>query len=141
MEKIFDEECIFCKLAGGQIPTNSIYEDDDFKVVMDLSPASKGHCIILPKTHAKNLLELPDEYCQKILLVAKKCCKVLKEVLHCDGINVLQNNGKVAGQTIFHLHIHLIPRYEGDNVHIKWVEHKEESNFEELAAEIRKGFE
>ncbi len=141
MEKIFDEECIFCKLAGGQIPTNSIYEDDDFKVVMDLSPASKGHCIILPKTHAKNLLELPDEYCQKILLVAKKCCKVLKEVLHCDGINVLQNNGKVAGQTIFHLHIHLIPRYEGDNVHIKWVEHKEESNLEELAAEIRKGFE
>ena len=141
MKKIFDEECIFCKLAGGQIPTNSIYEDDDFKVIMDLSPASKGHCIILPKTHAKNLLELPDEYCEKILLVAKKCCKVLKEVLHCDGINVLQNNGEVAGQTVFHLHIHLIPRYEGDNVHIKWVEHKDETNLEELAAEIRKGFE
>lgn len=141
MEKIFDEECIFCKLAGGQIPTNSIYEDEDFKVIMDLSPASKGHCIILPKTHARNLLELPDEYCGKILMVAKKCCKVLKEVLHCDGINVLQNNGEAAGQTVFHLHIHLIPRYQGDNVHIKWVEHKEEANLEELAAEIRRGFE
>lgn len=141
MKKIFDEECIFCKLAGGQIPTNSIYEDDDFKVIMDLSPASKGHCIILPKTHAKNLLELPDEYCEKILLVAKKCCKVLKEVLHCDGINVLQNNGEAAGQTVFHLHVHLIPRYEGDNVHIKWGEYKDATNLEEMAAEIRKGFE
>lgn len=141
MKKIFDEECIFCKLANGKIPTNSIYEDEDFKVVMDLSPASKGHCIILPKTHAKSLLELPEEYCEKILLVAKKCCKVLMEVLHCDGINVLQNNGEAAGQTVFHLHIHLIPRYEGDNVRIKWAEHSEEFDIEALAVEIRKGFE
>lgn len=141
MNKVFDEECLFCKLANGKIPTNSIYEDEDFKVIMDLSPASKGHCIILPKTHAKNLLELPEEYCEKILLVAKKCCKALTEVLHCDGINVLQNNGEAAGQTVFHLHVHLIPRYEGDNVHIKWAEHSETFDLEALAVEIRKGFE
>jgi len=141
MNKILDEECIFCKLANGRIPTNSIYEDEDFKVIMDASPASKGHCIILPKTHAKNLMELPEDYCEKILLVAKNCCRVLMEVLHCDGINVLQNNGEAAGQTVFHLHVHLIPRYEGDNVHIKWAARSETFDIEALAVEIRKGFE
>ena len=98
MEKLVNDDCIFCKLANGKIPTNAVYEDEDFKVIMDASPASKGHCIILPKTHAKNLLELPEEYCEKLLPVAKKCCKVLMEVLHCDGVNVLQNNGEAAGQ-------------------------------------------
>lgn len=141
MSKVLDEECIFCKLANGEIPTNAIYEDENFKVVMDINPASKGHCIILPKTHAKNLLELPEEYCEKIMLVAKKCSKVLMEVLHCDGINVLQNNGEAAGQTEFHLHVHLIPRYEGDKVHIKLAEHSEVFDLEALAVEIRKGFE
>lgn len=140
MKKEVNDDCIFCKLSNGQIPTNAIYEDEDFKVIMDVSPASKGHCIILPKTHAKNLLELPEEYCEKLLPVAKKCCKVLMEVLHCDGINVLQNNGEAAGQTVFHLHVHLIPRYEGDNVHIKWVEHKDETDIEALAEKIRNGF-
>ena len=141
MKKVLDEECIFCKLANGEIPTNSIYEDDDFKVIMDASPASKGHCIILPKTHAKNLLELPEEYCEKIMLVARKCSRALMNVLSCDGINVLQNNGEVAGQTVFHLHVHLIPRYEGDNVQIKWAQHNETFDLEALAVEIRKGFE
>ena len=140
MEKLVNDDCIFCKLANGKIPTNAVYEDEDFKVIMDASPASKGHCIILPKTHAKNLLELPEGYCEKLLPVAKKCCKVLMEVLHCDGVNVLQNNGEAAGQTVFHLHVHLIPRYDGDNVHIKWAEHKDETDIEALAEEIRNGF-
>jgi histidine triad (HIT) family protein len=140
MKKIVDDECIFCKLANGQIPTNAIYEDEDFKVIMDASPASKGHCIILPKTHAKNLMELPDDYCEKIMPVAKKCSSVLMDVLHCDGINVLQNNGEAAGQTVFHLHVHLIPRYEGDQVHIKWTENTDAANQEELAQKLREGF-
>ncbi len=140
MKKEVKEECIFCKLANGQIPTNAIYEDEDFKVIMDVNPASKGHCIILPKTHAANLLELPEEYCEKLLPVAKKCCKVLMEVLQCDGINVLQNNGEAAGQTVFHLHVHLIPRYKGDDVNIKWTEHKAGTDIEALAEKIRNGF-
>ncbi|MDD7403226.1 MAG: HIT family protein [Butyribacter sp.] len=140
MKKVVNDDCIFCKLANGVIPTNAIYEDDDFKVIMDANPASKGHCIILPKTHAANLYELPDEYCEKIFLVAKKCGTVLKEVLECEGLNVLQNNGEVAGQTVFHLHVHLIPRYKDDAVHIKWVEHSDETDIAELAEEIRKGF-
>lgn len=140
MEKTIKDDCIFCKLANGVIPTNAIYEDEDFKVIMDANPASKGHCIILPKTHAENLYELPEKYCEKLLPVAKKCSTVLKEVLGCEGLNVLQNNGEVAGQTVFHLHVHLIPRYAGDGVHIKWTENADESDIEALAQEIRKGF-
>lgn len=140
MEKTIDGECIFCKLANGEIPTNAIYEDEDFKVIMDASPASRGHCIILPKTHAQNLFELPDEYCSRLMPLAKRCCRVLKKVLSCDGINVLQNNGKAAGQTVFHLHVHLIPRYTGDDVQIKWTGHSEEADTAVLAEKLRAGF-
>ncbi len=135
-----DEECIFCKLAHGEIPTNQIYEDEDFKVIMDANPASKGHCIILPKTHAANIFELPEEYCAKIFSVAKKCAAVLMKVLGCDGINVLQNNGEAAGQTVFHLHVHLIPRYQGDSVNIRWTAQPASEDLAALAEEIRKGF-
>lgn len=140
MKKVINDDCIFCKLANGKIPTNSIYEDEDFNVIMDASPASKGHCIILPKTHAENLYELPEEYCEKIFGVAKKCGTVLKNALGCDGLNVLQNNGEAAGQTVFHLHVHLIPRYTGDGVHIKWTEQTDNNNIEAVAEQIRKGF-
>ena len=122
MTKHTNDNCIFCKLANGQIPTNSIYEDDDFKVILDASPASKGHAIILPKTHAANLFELPDEYCEKIFSIAKKCGNAIVKTFNYDGLNVLQNNGEAAGQTVFHLHVHLIPRNNDDNIHIKWVQ-------------------
>ena len=115
-----DTNCIFCKIANGEIPSKTLYEDDSFRVILDISPASKGHAIILPKNHAANLYELPDEDASKIMLVAKKVATVLKDVLHCDGMNILQNNGEAAGQTVFHLHVHLIPRYENDTVKIEW---------------------
>ena len=139
MDKQKKDDCIFCKLANGEIPTNAIYEDDDFKVILDANPATKGHCIILPKTHAENLLELPEEYCKKILLVAQKCARVLTKVLHCDGLNVLQNNGEAAGQTVFHLHVHLIPRYKDDTVVMRFGE-PVSVDAEALAQEIREGF-
>lgn len=135
MKKHIDDNCIFCKLANGQIPTNSIYEDDDFKVILDAAPAAKGHAIILPKTHAENLFELPEEYGEKIFAIAKKCGKAIKETYNYDGLNVLQNNGEAAGQTVKHFHMHLIPRYENDGQHILW--NPGESTPEELE-EIRK---
>ena len=138
MEKHIKDDCIFCKLANGEIPTNAIYEDEDFKVILDASPVTRGHCLILPKTHAENLLELPEEYCEKILPVAQKCGQVLMKVLHCDGLNVLQNNGEVAGQTVFHLHVHLIPRYKDDNVVIRF-EEPVSVDAKALAQEIREG--
>lgn len=115
-----DENCIFCKIAAGEIPSATIYEDEDFRVILDIEPASKGHALILPKEHYANLYELPEELATKVLLVAKKVITKMKDIVGCDGYNVLQNNGEVAGQTVFHYHMHLIPRYKDDDVTIAW---------------------
>lgn len=114
------DDCIFCKLANGIIPTNSIYEDDDFMVILDAAPATKGHALILPKEHADNLYELPDETAEKVLVLAKKLAKNMTQKLGCDGLNLVQNNGTVAGQTVFHFHLHMIPRYKDDGQEIVW---------------------
>lgn len=115
-----DPNCIFCKIAAGEIPSATLYEDADFRVIMDISPASKGHALILPKEHYANLYELPDELAAKVLVLAKNMITKLKDIVGCDGYNVLQNNGIAAGQTVFHFHMHLIPRYENDDVNIGW---------------------
>lgn len=107
-----DANCIFCKIIDGQIPSNTIYEDDEFKVILDVNPASKGHALILPKEHYSNLFEIEEEVAAKAMKLAKKLATHMTEVLKCDGFNLLQNNNEVAGQTVFHFHMHLIPRYE-----------------------------
>jgi histidine triad (HIT) family protein len=119
---IVQNNCIFCKIIAGDIPSATIYEDDDFKVILDISPAAKGHAIILPKKHSANLFELDEETSSKALGVARKVALAMQAELHCDGINLLQNNGEAAGQTIFHFHIHLIPRYHGDQVKMTWTQ-------------------
>ena len=116
-----DENCIFCKIANGDIPSATLYEDENFRVILDLGPASEGHALILPKDHYATLLELPEEKVAQAFVLAKKMAVKMKEVLRCEGLNVVQNNGPVAGQTVFHFHIHLIPRYEGDQVGLTWV--------------------
>ena len=115
-----EEGCIFCKIANGEIPSATLYEDDDFRVILDLGPATKGHALILPKEHYPNLYELPDELAEKAVLLAKKMITKMKKALDCDGFNVVQNNGAPAGQTVFHFHMHLIPRYEGDHAGFGW---------------------
>ncbi len=115
-----DENCIFCKIANGEIPSATLYEDVDFRIILDLGPASRGHALLLPKEHYENLYMLPDELAAKALPVAKKMITKLTEVLGCDGYNVVQNNGETAGQTVFHFHMHLIPRYKGDQVGLGW---------------------
>lgn len=114
------DDCIFCKIANGIIPANALYEDDDFKVIFDLGPASKGHVLILPKEHFDNVFEMSDEYAAKVFGVAKKVAEAIKKTFNCDGVNILQNNGKAAGQTVFHFHMHIIPRYVGDGINIGW---------------------
>lgn len=128
-----DENCIFCKIAAGDIPSATIYEDEDFRVIMDIEPASKGHALILPKEHYANLYELPEELAAKVLIVAKKVITKMKDIVGCDGYNVLQNNGEVAGQTVFHYHMHLIPRYKEDDVTIGW---KHGKLTEEIKADV-----
>lgn len=114
------DNCIFCKIANGEIPSATLYEDDDFRVILDLGPASKGHSLILPKTHAANIYKLPDELAAKVMILAKKMAAKMTDALGCDGFNLVQNNGEIAGQTVFHFHMHLIPRYQGDNVKLGW---------------------
>ncbi len=127
-----DDNCIFCKLANGVFPTNSIYEDDEFNVILDLSPATKGHALILPKEHYKNLYEIPDETAAKAMKLAKKMASKMTEKLQADGFNLVQNNNEVAGQTVFHFHMHLIPRYNDDGQTINWIPGKPSE--EELTA-------
>ena len=127
-----DDNCIFCKLANGVFPTNSIYEDEDFNVILDLGPATKGHALILPKEHYKNLYEVPEDTAAKAMKLAKKMAIRMTEKLGADGFNLLQNNNEVAGQTVFHFHIHLIPRYEDDGQSINFVPGKPTA--EELTA-------
>ena len=115
-----DKECIFCKIAGGEIPSSTVYEDEDFRVILDLGPASKGHALILPKQHFKDLWELDG-----------KIGAAMKKALGCTGFNVVQNNGISAGQTVFHFHVHIIPRYENGPDMVTWAPGK--ATPEELA--------
>jgi len=117
-----DSNCIFCKIIAGDIPSSTVYEDDDFKAILDVNPAARGHVIILPKNHAANIFELSDEDAAKVMIIAKKIAKAVKAAYNCDGVNILQNNGEAAGQTVFHLHVHVIPRFAGDTetINIGW---------------------
>ncbi len=115
-----EDNCIFCKIANGDIPSKMLYEDEEFKVILDLGPATKGHALILPKNHYHDLYDLPDETAGKVMLLAKKMAMHMTEKLKCDGFNLVQNNGEAAGQTVFHFHLHLIPRYEEDGQTLGW---------------------
>ena len=129
------DDCIFCKIAAGEIPSKTIYEDEKYRVILDLGPATRGHALILPKNHYANLFELPEEDAKEVISLAKKMATVMKEKLGCDGFNLVQNNGESAGQTVFHFHMHLIPRYENDGQEIGW---KPGSPSQDELEEIRK---
>ncbi len=108
------ENCIFCKLANGEIPTNTVYEDENYRVIMDANPANIGHSLVLPKKHGKDIFELDSETVAGAHALAKKVAEAAKKALDADGINILQNNGESAGQTVMHFHIHVIPRFKND---------------------------
>ena len=115
------DDCIFCKIAAGEIPSRKIYEDTDLIAIMDLSPTSKGHSLIIPKEHYTNIYDIDEEIAGKVMKTAKKLATKMTVALNCDGFNLLQNNGETAGQTMFHFHMHLIPRYkDADNNMLKF---------------------
>ena len=114
------ENCVFCNLANGIWDSATLYEDDDFRVILDLGPASKGHALILPKAHYANIYEIPEELAAKAIVLAKKMAGIMTEALDCDGFNIVQNNGEAAGQTVFHFHMHLIPRYKDNKAGFGW---------------------
>ena len=120
-EMISQDNCIFCKIIAGKIPSHTIYEDEQFKVILDVNPATKGHALILPKEHYANLYELPEETAADAMKLAQRMMRKMTEKLDCDGFNIVQNNGEAAGQTVFHFHMHLIPRYKNDGEILKYI--------------------
>ena len=113
-------DCIFCKIIAGEIPSATIYENDEFKVILDRFPSGEGHALILPKNHVPNVFEIAPAQAGRAYALAAKLARAMKEVLGFTDMNILQNNGPIAGQTVFHFHIHLIPRYEGDGHILSW---------------------
>lgn len=133
-----DNNCIFCKIANGEIPSSTVYEDEDFRVILDLGPASKGHALILPKEHFKDVTELDEKLAAKVLPLGAKIGTAMKNALGCAGFNLVQNNGEAAGQTVFHFHVHVIPRYEGGPSMVTWTPGEEAPEvLAETAAKIK----
>lgn len=113
---MMDDNCIFCKIAQGDIPSTTVYEDEEFRAIMDLSPIDRGHVLIIPKKHCRNIFDMDDATAAKVFCLTAKLARAMKKGLNCDGMNVVQNNEEIAGQSVFHFHMHLIPRYEGKGV-------------------------
>ena len=128
------KDCLFCKIVNGDIPSKTIYEDDLVKVFLDINPVSNGHCLIIPKKHYENFLDVDDEILIHSREVAKKIYKLLKKTLKIDGLTVVQNN--MYGQEVKHFHIHLIPRYKEDD--IEMIKQKNKKDVEEIFEIIKK---
>ncbi len=116
-----DDNCIFCRIAGGTIPSATLYEDEQFRVILDLGPASRGHALILPKEHFEDVCQLDEGIAAKVLPLGAKIGAAMKKALGCAGFNLVQNNGKAAGQTVSHFHMHVIPRYEDGPSMVSWI--------------------
>jgi len=135
------DNCIFCKIVNGEIPSRQVYEDELFRIIMDVSPATKGHVLVLTKKHYRNIFDLADIEASRLLVLAKKIAIAMRESLKCEGINIIQNNESAAGQTVFHFHMHIIPRYENDGQNMLWTPGTSDAEeLESLAAAINKGF-
>ncbi|MHA1169799.1 MAG: HIT family protein [Candidatus Hodarchaeales archaeon] len=111
-----EKECIFCKIVKGEIPCYKLYEDDETIAFLDINPATKGHSLVIPKSHADNMNKASGEIIVSVYKTVKKVSDMIFEKLNPDGYNVLQNNGIVAGQMINHLHVHIVPRYLDDGI-------------------------
>lgn len=126
-------DCVFCKIIKGEIPSTGIYEDEVVKVFLNINPASRGHLLVIPKEHFENVLDCPDEILSHIIKVSKKIAKLAKEKLGADAINIANNSGKEAGQEVFHLHFHVVPRYKDDGMKLDFINKKDlNDNLEDI---------
>ena len=134
-----DQACIFCRINRGEIPSITIYENEEFRVMLDRFPASKGHILILPKKHIENIYDLEPESAGRLFELATRFASIIKRTFGNEGLNIIQNNGKVAGQTVPHYHLHMIPRYKNDNMQMGWVcdEKVSVEQLEEYASQIK----
>ena len=131
-------DCVFCAIAAGEIPSFKIYEDDVALAYLDINPFSVGHTLVIPKVHCGGLLDAPDDLLAQMVARVRKVAAHLKEALPCDGFNVLQNNGAAAGQTVMHLHFHIVPRMGDSAGGIAFANSKGDmAALAELAARLR----
>ncbi len=132
------ENCIFCKIANGEIPAAKIWEDEDFLAFLDVSPASKGHTLVIPKSHYETIFDIPEDALGDCAKAAQKISSLLKNKLKADGINLLNSNSEAAQQDIPHFHVHVIPGYKEDNFMIKLENKTEDKNLDKVREEILK---
>ena len=131
-------ECIFCKVIAGEIPGEVVDSDDHTLTVMDINPATRGHVVVITRTHAENLLELNDEGLMAAMTTVRRVVHRMRDTLQPDGFNILHNIGRAAWQSIFHFHIHVIPRYKDDPLQLPWIpEPADPEELKRVAAEIR----
>ena len=123
-------DCVFCAICAGELPSFKVYEDELVLAYLDINPFTKGHALVIPKSHTQGLLDTSDETLAAVVARVKKVAAHLKDALPCDGFNILQNNGEAAGQTVKHLHFHIVPRYGKEP--IAFVSH--EGNMDDLRA-------
>jgi histidine triad (HIT) family protein len=115
-----DQDCIFCKIIRGELPAQIVDRDERTVAFMDISPATRGHALVVPRTHARNLLEIEPEDLEATILGAQRLAKKMPQALGADGVNLLNSCGSEAWQTVFHFHIHVIPRYRDDPLRLPW---------------------
>lgn len=132
-------ECIFCKIAAGEIPATVVYEDEEILVFMDIGPIIKGHALVIPRKHYDPVTETPDDILAALHLRAKRVAQAQMNALGADGVNIMQNNGKASGQEVPHIHVHVIPRFNGDGHHWNWNAGKyaDSGEMEKLAGKLR----
>ncbi len=133
------EDCIFCKIVKGDIPCAKIFEDEKVVSFLDIGPANKGHALIVTKEHYETLLDVPDEVLDDLMNKAKKISRAMSSAIGAEGINILMNNKKVAGQLVPHAHVHIIPRFNGDGIELNWKTKKyDDKEIDEFKEKIAK---
>ena len=137
-----ETDCIFCKIIASEIPCFNIYEDDNTLAFMDINPASEGHALVIPKSHSRDVHAIPEEAITSTVLTAKKVAAAIEKTLGPDGMNLLQCNGPGAAQSVFHFHMHVLPRTNGDNLKLNWgLEPGDMDEIGQLADRIRDNME
>ncbi|MBU8905459.1 HIT family protein [Desertibacillus haloalkaliphilus] len=140
-----DQDCIFCKITKGEIPSAKVYEDEHVLAFIDISQVTKGHTLVIPKVHQKDIFELSPDVASHLYSVVPKIANAIKKQFNPIGLNTVNNNGEAAGQTVFHYHLHLLPRYgEGDGFGAVWKDHSKDyspEDLQQLANQISEGIE
>lgn len=129
-------DCIFCKIVRGEIPSYQIFEDTDFLVFLDAFPSHKGHTLIIPKEHYADIFEMPSELADRIMGIGKKIAHAMKQSINADGYNFVQNNGEISGQAVMHYHLHIIPRYDNEPTGAKNMFTQDESSYKPTKEEF-----